>query len=291
MSSQRSQLNERKADFTGVYNEKTPHAYFSTMCALEYQIPENAKPQINEIVEDIKQNQRRRSVSILDLGCSYGVLSALVRFDLPLDALYKRYRRSTDAIPSLQKEAVWYAGQPRRHDVRFYGIDVSPNAISFAQSVGLLDGGLAVDLEDSSTSVDVLSALPIDVDLIVSTGCVGYITELTFKKLLRHLSPDHPPIFANFVLRAFNYSGIEEVLAQHGFENFKVPSTTFVQRRFKDQMEQARILSLLQNSVTQHDKVSLPEEDGYYHAELFVSIHRSARLPTFLDRHEIGKVQ
>lgn len=186
---------------------------------------------------------------------------------------------------------MWHADRPKRDDVRFYGIDVSSNAINFAMTVGLLDGSVAVDLEDSATSVDVLSALPTEVDLIVSTGCVGYITEVTFNKLLRHLGADHPPIIANFVLRAFDYSGIKEVLAQHGFETFKVPSASFVQRRFQDLNKQARILSLLRGAGVQNGRASLPEENGYYHAELFVSVHRSAKLSTFLDLHEIGREQ
>lgn len=261
------------------------------MQALEYQIPENAKPQINAIIEEIK-SYRGGFVSILDLGCSYGVLSDLIRFDFHLDALYRRYRRSTVPSTSQKKEIMWYADRSKRDDVRFYGIDVSSNAINFAMTVGLLDGGIAVDLEDSATSVDALSALPTELDLIVSTGCVGYITEVTFNKLLNHLSADYRPIIANFVLRTFDYSGIKEVLAQHGFETFKVPSATFVQRRFQDPNEQARILSLLRGrAVVQHGRASFPEEDGYYHAELFVSVHRSAKLSTFLDLHEIGKEQ
>lgn len=86
MTSQHSQLNVHKANFSTVYTEKTPHAYFSTMQALEHQIPENAKPQINAMIKEIK-SYRGGSVSILDLGCSYGVLSALIRFDFHLDAL------------------------------------------------------------------------------------------------------------------------------------------------------------------------------------------------------------
>ena len=291
MNRQKSQLKKHKADFTGVYNEKTPHAYFSTMRELEYQIPENSKPQINSIIEEIKTSDGRNSVTVLDLGFSYGVLSALIRLDLPLDALYQRYQRPALPDSSEENEVLWFGNQPKRDDVHFGGIDASPNAIRFAQSVGLLEFGVAVDLEDSRTSLDALSALPTKIDLIVSTGCVGYITELTFKKLLLHLDADHQPILANFVLRAFDYSAIGQELSHHGYETFKVPSTTFVQRRFKDSIEQARILSLLRSEVPECDRSQLPEEDGYYHAELFVSVHRSARLSTFLNLHKIGKKQ
>ncbi|WP_430448185.1 class I SAM-dependent methyltransferase [Rhodophyticola sp.] len=185
---EQSQLNERKANFSGVYNEKTPHAYFSTMRRLEYQIPENAKPQINAVIDQIKR-QGQSSVSVLDLGCSYGVLSALIRFGLPLDTLYQRYRLTTASnVSDFSQEATWYADRAQRDDVRFYGIDISTNAINFAVSVGLLDAGVSVDLEDSSTSANTLSVLPPRLDLVVSTGCVGYITEVTFKKILAYLS-------------------------------------------------------------------------------------------------------
>lgn len=286
MSNQISPLNEHKADFTFSYNEEMPHSYFSTMREVEYQIPENAKPKINILIDEIKK-QRGGVVSILDLGCSYGVLSALIRFGLPLRTLYRRYQHSTASFASRQSETLWYASQSKREDVKFFGIDTSPNAIDFALSVGLLEGGVAVDLEDQSNTPGDLSSLPDHVDLIVSTGCVGYITEVTFNKVLLHLTKGNPPIIASFVLRAFDYSNIETVLAQHGFKTFKLPETTFVQRRFKDCTEQDRILSLLRHSAVRHDRSELAEEDGYYRAELFVSVHESADPSIFSNLRQI----
>ena len=281
MANQSSSLNEFKANFTTAYNEKFPHTYFSIMEDLEYQIPENAKPTINFFIAQIKKRYSE-TVSILDLGCSYGVLSALVRFDLPLKSLYRRYQASKPADASRQSEADWYASQSARGDVRFYGIDTSANAIEFATNVVLLDAGVAVDLEDQLNTPSSLASLPQQIDLVVSTGCVGYITNKTFKKVLLHIDPSKPPIIASFVLRAFDYSEIAETLAEHGFRTTKLADTTFVQRRFRDSTEQAHILSLLMARSGHPQTPTPPENDGYYHAELFVSIHQDAE-PAILD--------
>lgn len=270
-------LNEHKADFTSAYNEKTPHTYFATMQALEYQIPENAKPKINLLIEKIKE-RRLGTVSILDLGCSYGVISALIQFGLPLPILYRRYQASASVRSTRQSETNWYASFTKRSDVEFYGIDTSENAIEFATSVGLLKEGVAVNLEDQHSSPALLARLPKHVDLIISTGCVGYITEVTFNKVLLHLTDGSHPVIASFVLRAFDYSVIAEMLSNRGYKTFKLPEKTFIQRRFKDDKEQAHILSLLKRDAVSHCGTKPPETDGYYHAELFVSVHESSDL-------------
>ena len=272
MSSQRPSLNEYKADFTSSYNEKMPHKYFVTMQSLEYQIPENAQPNIEFLIEYIKK-KRPGIVSILDLGCSYGVLSALIQFRIPLKVLYERYKSISMRDMSYESESRWYASQSRRTDLTFYGIDISENAIDFATSVGLLADGVATNLEDDSNTPDQLSRLPQDLDLIISTGCVGYITDTTFKKVLKHVAGGRPPIIASFVIRLFDYSRIKAEMSKHGFRTFKLPETTFIQRRFKDTKEQSQILSLLKSDDISQKESEPPESDGFYHAELFVSIH------------------
>lgn len=265
-------LNEVKADFQSLYNAELPNAYFAKMDILQYQIPENAKPIINFLISQLQHSQSD-TVTVLDLGCSYGVLSSLVRFDHSLNILYDRYRGEKPTDASLDRETEWYAGQPRRDDVRFYGLDISSNAINFATHVGLLDGGLAVDLEDARNTSANLLKLPKQFDLIVSTGCVGYITNQTFDKVLHHLDNNNSRIFANFVLRGFDYSQIAATLKQHGFRTAKLEDTTFVQRKFQDATEQENVLSLLSDASMSSKAHELPERDGYYRAELFISVH------------------
>ncbi len=277
MADQKQSLNKYKADFKLLYNAELPHAYFKTMDQLDYQIPEHAKPIINFLISQLG-NKASETVSILDLGCSYGILASLVRFDLTLRSLYDRYHVLTPLEATLENEIQWYANRWRRGDIKFYGIDVSASAIEFATRVGLLDGGVAIDLEDKRNSSHSLVSLPRQVDLIVSTGCVGYITSRTFGKILQHLDSSKPPIIANFVLRAFDYSGIVDIFSEHGFRTTKVANATFVQRKFQDAAEQAKILSLLSDERVHPKKPAPRERDGYYYAELFLSVHEDADL-------------
>ena len=287
MADDASSLNKFKADFTGLYNADLPHAYYRKMDQLEYQIPENAKPIINSLIAAIKL-RHSEPVSVLDLGCSYGVLSSLVRFDLSLRTLYDRYRKSTSTDASLQREADWYAMQTARSDVRFYGIDISANAIEFATRVGLLDAGVAVNLEDRRNTGSTLAGLPRHIDLIVSTGCVGYIINRTFDTVLSYLDLGSPPIIASFVLRAFDYSEIAQTLTNHGFRTTKLADTTFIQRKFQDSVEQSQIVSLLSSTRQDSPTPKPAEHDGYYHAELFVSVHEDANV-SIVD--ELGQMQ
>ena len=270
----RSQLNSVKADFSETYHAELPHSYYSSMQALEYQIPENAKPTISHIISQIRLRQKP-SISILDLGCSYGVLAALIKYNLPLYALYRRYRHSSIGEGTLANERDWFATLPNDRGLKFYGIDISKNVIQYAKSVGLIEGGTTENLETELSEIPPDSDIPRDLDLIVSTGCIGYITDETFSKVFNYVDEECKPIVVSFVLRAFDYSRISDILAARGYNTYKISNRTFIQRRFRDASEQDNILHLLKQKNAEPSGHRLPESMGYYHAELFVSVHQS----------------
>lgn len=275
MYSKTADLNTIKASFSDVYNNETPHAYYTAMGNLDYQIPENAKPTINYFISQISK-RTDRVVNILDLGCSYGVLSALIKHDLPLYLLYRRYENAETDEASFNADRTWLAGLPDRRNVRFYGIDASKNAVSYSKRVGLLEDGVATNLEVPQFDASAIAALPRRFDMVITTGCVGYITDVTFAKVLEHIKGHSTPVFISFVLRAFDYSDISAMLLQAGYETYRLKDHTFKQRRFRDIKEQQSIISLVKRRTSSDRQLSLPELYGYCHAELFVSIHRSA---------------
>ena len=263
-------VNAVKADFSFIYRRRDPRDYYCVLGGLDYLIPEMASPVFLQLIERLVE-MKGRPITILDVGCSYGVLSAVMRHGLTMDQLRDRY-----ASPSLRAlssdhlaacDLHYFAGWPARQDVRFVGLDASPEAIAYARRVGLIDGGLTVDLETGS--LDAWSrALVAKADLIVSTGAVGYVSEKTFSKLLGAFEPENAPWVASFVLRAFDYRAIATTLAQRGLTTERFDSATFVQRRFRDQSEYQETLRLLgEAGVDPEGK----EAEGLLHAELFVS--------------------
>ncbi|RUV91711.1 class I SAM-dependent methyltransferase, partial [Mesorhizobium sp. M5C.F.Ca.IN.020.14.1.1] len=55
------------------YNRKWPHAYFRACLALDYMLPDRAKPIFERIFADYRRVRNKTKLKIIDVGCSYGV--------------------------------------------------------------------------------------------------------------------------------------------------------------------------------------------------------------------------
>lgn len=259
--------NDAKASFDNLYSQEDPRDYFTVLGSLDYAIPDMAKPIFRQLATAFRK-ATGRTATILDLGSSYGVNAALFRYPLSLDMLRRRYaRREMMALSSAQVRELdrsYYRSWPRVQDERIIVADISKAAVDYAVEVGIADDGVACDLEQGAPpeAANRLSG----VDMIISTGAVGYVTEKTFDALLRAAHP--APWVISFCLRMFDYAPIAERLAQAGLVTEKLSSAAFVQRRFRDQAEAEQILNLLRARGL--DPTGL-EAEGLLFAELFVS--------------------
>jgi hypothetical protein len=269
-----SEINRAKINLDEIYTEKDPREYFKQLGQLDYMIPHLAQPIFDQLIRARAQSQSE-PVTVLDLGSSYGVNGALMKYSLTYDMLRERY-----AYPPLQAlsseemlglDRAFYAAWPRRPQVRVIGLDVSENAIAYARACGTVDHGFAVDLEAGEPTPEQADALA-DVDLIVSTGCVGYVTSKTFQKIAALSRRGRPAWAASFVLRMFPYDNIAAVLATQGLETEKFEGATFVQRRFADLSEmEAAVQAVESRGIDTRGH----EAEGLYHADFFLSRPRS----------------
>ena len=106
-----------------------------------------------------------------------------------------------------------------------------------------------------------------DTDLVISTGCIGYVGEDTLKNLIDVNAP-RKPWMVHFVLRMFPFEGIQRVLGPMGYVTEKIRDQTFLQRRFASQDERSHVLQRLDELGI--DPTGL-ESEGWYHAEAFIS--------------------
>ncbi|MEZ5842563.1 MAG: class I SAM-dependent methyltransferase [Hyphomicrobiaceae bacterium] len=262
-------INSVKAEFDTIYTAADPRSYYRVLYGLNYVIPEVAKGVFRGLVEAVGRQHGRRP-RVLDLGCSYGINAALTRTPLDIDRLAHRYadltRDGIDAAEVCRLDRLYFSSWPREVDATFVGLDVSAPAIEYARSVGLIDHGIVADLEKGPLDrAD--RRLITDVDLIISTGCVGYVGQRTFARLLEAIEGPRPWA-ANFVLRMFPFAPVEATLAETGLVTEKLEGVTFAQRRFHSDDEQAGVLATLDRlGISSADK----EAAGAYHAELFLS--------------------
>lgn len=265
-----SHLNDLKSNFSAIYTEKDPREYFRVLGQLDYIVPHVAQPVFDQLIRARAETQDE-PVTVLDLGCSYGLNGALMKYALRYDALRERYTdpalktHSSDGL--LELDRYFYKAWPKNDRVRVIGLDPSRNAIRYGEAAGTMDVGMVLDLENNDPTPDQAKVLEA-VDIIVSTGCVGYVTSKTFSRLAKLARRGRPAWVASFVLRMFPYNGIEQTLATLGLETERFESATFVQRRFANFEEMdATIRAVEERGLDPRGR----ESEGLFHAELFVS--------------------
>jgi carnitine O-acetyltransferase len=253
--------DDGKAQLDHLYTEPDPRTYFRTLRKLDYQIPQLAKPRFARLVDELRST--RRTVTVLDIGCSYGINAALLRYDLTMDQLYERY----GGVDLMARAELLDRDRclPRKElGVRFVGLDVSRPALEYAQAAGFVDVAVHADLESAEPDPDQRAALAPS-DLVISTGCVGYVTERTLARVVR--AGDRLPWMAHFVLRMYPFEPIAGCLADLGYATIRIEQV-FRQRRFASPEEQVQVLDTLAGLAV--DPSGL-EADGWLYAQLFIS--------------------
>ena len=280
-----------KVSLDHLYDQDDPRPYFAGLRQLDYCIPQLAKPYFAKLIEDHREARRaagtngatRRGarserLTVVDVGCSYGVNATLLRCDASIDELYERYGAPDAAALSrdelIARDREFVRSRSPVDAPRFVGLDASAPALDYATAAGLLDESVHADLERDDPT-DAQRAVLGAADLVVSTGCLGYVTEKTVRRIAE--SAGGPlPWMAHFVLRMFPYAPVADSLSELGYETVHVEGV-FKQRRFVSEQEQALVLDSLADIGV--DPTGL-ESDGWFYAQLHIS------LPTDTKDHE-----
>ena len=273
-------INEAKENMDYIYDQRDPRAYFRELKKLDYTIPDTAKPVFQKLIGHLQQ-RRDNTIHVLDLGCSYGVNAAILKHDLSMDELYDHWGQNKMADATSEEVVAYdkqfYAGTDDPEDIEVIGLDQAENAIAFAIDSGLLDEGLVVNLETEPLPTTAKESLA-QVDLVTSTGCVGYLTEKSFERILPAVSEGQMPWIANFVLRLFPFDSIETSLEKWGYVTEKLEGETFFQRQFASDNERDQVLEQLND---QGIDPTGKEAEGHFLAAFYLSrpMEEAAQLP------------
>lgn len=272
-----AEINADKFNLDRYYEAQDPRSYYSGLSELDYIIPQVANPIFQQLVS-ARHALTGGVVKVLDVGASYGINGALLKYPITWDMLRNRYQIAhAMGLSSEQLKLFdyhYYQAWPHRSGIEVLAQDISEPALKFAEESGSIDRGFAINLEEEEPDSEMRKALA-DVDLVISTGSVGYISERTFDRIMRCISYDHAPWVASFVLRMFPYDNIAEILSQHGLETERFEGATFIQRRFANETEMEVVIEKLHEAGI----ATAGQEDlGYLHAELFVSRPKAATI-------------
>ena len=277
------EINEAKANMDHIYDQPDPRLYFRELKKLGYTIPGLAKPIFQKLISHLRR-QPNDTVRVLDLGCSYGVNAALLKHDLSMSDLYEHWGNKA-LLEATSEEVVaqdrhYFGDLNAPADIEVIGLDLAESAIAYAEETGLLDEGLVFDLENDPLSGSAKADLA-SVDLVMSTGCVGYVTEKTFDRLLPAVTQGQVPWIGNFVLRLFPFDAIEETLNDWGYVTEKLEGQTFVQRQFASADEQEQVLEqLCERGIDPLGQ----EAEGNLLAEFYLSRPASEHADTPIER-------
>jgi carnitine O-acetyltransferase len=256
-----------KVSLDHLYTQPDPRAYFGTLRGLDYRIPDLAKPYFAGLIGEVRAASVSGGVTVVDVGCGYGVNAALLRCESTMDDLYEHYRTigpdaPRDLLLARDRELV-HTG-PFRDRTTFVGLDVSARALAYAHEAGFIDVPVRADLERDELS-DSQRAIVGSANLVISTGCLGYVTERTLLRIADVCGT--PPVMAHTVLRMYSYEPVVKALADLGYETTAVDGL-FSQRRFASPEEQSLVLDTLTDAGV--DPTGL-ETDGWLYAQVFIS--------------------
>ena len=262
-----------KTNFTDIYTQDSPYEYLKEMDRLEYSISDSTKPLYNSIIKEIEKTLSR-PINILDLGSSYGINSSLMKYDLTMLELNNFFLTGTK--PTKKEIKQFYKECKNNDNMNFYQIDISKEALKFSQEMNLCKKGMNVNLE--SEKLNLLESLP-KIDIVIATGCVGYIGYKAFLNLLKIIKNRQlnskksekefiTPIFAFSVLRMFDMNDIEEVFEMYDYSIVKSDIKPIHQRSFSDVKEKAQTISILHEREIDTKKY---EDEGNFYADFYIA--------------------
>lgn len=262
-----------KIDLHAIYDRPDPRSYYQTLLNLDYQIPAAGKPNFRAVIEARRQSQRRSQITLLDVGSSYGVNAALLNHSVSLPDLFRLYsREKTKDLSRSQlvaRDRKLFAEIRTDRELTVIGLDIAGEALDYAQEIGIIEAGLAANLELRPPPVEDRELLS-EVDVVISTGAIGYVGVPTFSHILA--CAKKRPWFALFALRMFPVDEIAATLRSHGFVVYRQRGYTYRQRRFAGPEEQREVLSRL--ATLRIDPAGL-EAEGWYHAQFYFAWHES----------------
>lgn len=257
-----------KAAFDDIYDQPDPRAYFERLGRYGYEIPQHGKTVFRQVLDVLPVE----NPTVVDLCCSYGVNAALLKHRLELSDLYDHYRSET--VADLSSEELAEQDRELYSSVRLptaptvVGLDSSAPAIDYALGVGLLDHGASENLEARHPSPGLAATLA-DTDLITVTGGIGYVTEVTFDRLVSCVPADgEQPWVASLCLRTVPFDPIAECLQSHGLVTEHLEDVTFPQRRFASTEERESALAALARRGISPEGL---EEEGSYYVDVYLS--------------------
>ncbi|MEM8618063.1 MAG: hypothetical protein AAGF20_14165 [Pseudomonadota bacterium] len=257
--------------FDATYNKQDCRDYYRMLRSLGYSNHAHAVPVFCAILDGLIRTRGLTQINVLDFASSYGIVSALIRFDISAQAFLDYYQSPdlTDLTSDemADRDRAWLASlSPRFPQITFTALDVANNAAAYGQNVGIFDYAFAEDLEGNEPSKSMAGRLAMT-DMIVECGSVAHLMPGALDRLLT-ASASRKPWVVTSPVRGNERQAAFEVLRDHGYDVQKLGMPPFPHRRFDDPVEQARAIAIAE--AAGHDTKGL-ENTGSFFAQIYLA--------------------
>ena len=272
-----------KMSFDHCYSGETPACFFSGFSKHDWMAPDTARPYIAQAAEFCRRRAKDGRVRVVDVGCSFGINSMLLLSRLAYSQIQAWYTsefyHSLSVEDAMVVDEQLYSLFKNNSKIIVSGMDMASKALHYGKRVGLLQDTLRCDLESPDTPAG-LADFCMGTDLIISTGTVGYVTHVTFEKLLREGDTECRPLLALFVSRTFNTDRLVQTLTQHGYHVIHDTRVRLRQRRFASDEEQDAALALVKGIWPLGE---IYETDGWVYAHPMIATKNEELTKQFSD--------
>lgn len=262
-----------KTVFDDIYNAPDPRRYYHAMHALDYCIPAEAKPYFNNLINAYRHtNPQKKNLKVMDLGASYGINAALLQWNLRLQDLYQHYVNNTPKdsvnVDWSAQDRKYFAQLDRNPTLEVIGFDIAENALRYALNTGIMPQAIHANFEEKEATAS-QKALIREIDCIISSGCIGYVTETSLGKILDICGPQKPWM-SHCILRMFQLEPYETLLRDRGY-HVKREEKLLPQRRFASPEEQQQVIARLEEGEINTKGY---ESEGWLYARVLVATPR-----------------
>ena len=228
-----------------MYHSLDPRRYCLAMKSLNYVIPQQSKPFFSNLFDNYRKKFDTQIINVLDLGSSYGINSALLKYDIQLDEFYNRYTSKEAQSLSTQKLLLRDKNEYTNlsdNKLKITGFDISKTALEYGYKCSLLDDILVANLEENNIN-EIQTKQISQINCVISSGCFGYITTKTLEQIILASYPNKLWM-THCVLRIFSLKPLIELLEKYNY-NIEISTNLVPQRRFASKEEKEQVLKKL----------------------------------------------
>jgi hypothetical protein len=297
LSRRRSQT-AGKACFDDLYNNPDAAPYMREMASHHYVISDATSAINRSAIQTLNTPERRQSLrkefkefNVIELCAGYGLSMQSTLTTRSCKEIFEHYNkpRATNTV-AIHADNQFIAQAWRKDKVfetlTVTGVDISQNAVSYGERVGIFDRTISRNLEEDSLDGHEQNIVK-KADLVVATGAFSYITTKTLDQLFSAVDRDDYPVFLFFPLVNTPMVKFRDFFKAKGMNVYWDQERHWLpQRKFESSSEEYSHSEVLrQMNVT---KPAIETADTYLHAVPFVGYPKSidvAEVKSWLPHH------